>query len=87
MVSWEPPNSRYSVTPTATTATTAAIAAEATTAAATTISCHLGETGINVLLGLLKNVDKVPRLLSICWTTWLVKLRHTKAGERTYCQW
>ena len=53
---------------TATAAPTAAASATAPTAttAATAVADHLGETGVNLLLGLSENSDQVTSLLRIC---------------------
>jgi hypothetical protein len=52
-------------TPT-TTATTTATAPAATTTAATAVADHLGETGVDLLLGLGEDSDEVTSLLGIC---------------------
>ena len=57
---------------TTTTATTATTTASATTApatmatAATTVADHLSETGVDVLLSLGQDVNKVASLLGVC---------------------
>jgi hypothetical protein len=48
-----------------TTATAPATTATTATAAATTVANHLSETGVNLLLGLTKNVDEVTSLLGV----------------------
>lgn len=53
-------------TATPTTAATTTATPAATTAAATTVADHLGETGVNLLLGLGEDGDKVTSLLGIC---------------------
>lgn len=71
---------------TATTTTPAAVTAVAT-AAATAVADHLGETGINLLLGLSKDSNQVTSLLRV----WGILLAWRTTGniwtESTYCQW
>lgn len=43
----------------------AAVAAEATTTAATE-AAHLGEARVDLLLGLLEDIDEIPGLLGVC---------------------
>lgn len=50
--------------PTSTT-TTATVAAETTAATATTVAGHFSETRINLLLGLLEDIDKITSLLLV----------------------
>lgn len=62
--------SRVSAAPASTsTATTTATAPATTTATATTaaatVADHLGETGVDLLLGLTKNIDEVTSLLGV----------------------
>lgn len=54
-------------TTTVTTATTSPATASVTAAAAaTTVASHLGKTGIDLLLGLLEDVDQFTSLLGVC---------------------
>lgn len=69
-----------------TTATPAAIATVAMTTAAT-VADHLGETGVNLLLGLSENGDQVTSLLGVCKMDMLVLKRRFIREETTYCQW
>jgi hypothetical protein len=50
------------------TATAPATSATTATAAATTVANHLGETGVDLLLGLTKNVDEVTSLLGVLYS-------------------
>jgi hypothetical protein len=55
-----------SAKPTSTTASSTTPAAVATTTATSSEAGHLGEAGIDVLLGLLQDVDKLTSLLLVC---------------------
>lgn len=57
-----------SAEPTSATATTTTPSAVAATAAAATVSSHLSKTRINLLLGLLENIDEITSLLLV-WRT------------------
>lgn len=64
-------------------------AAPVTTVAATTataVSGHLGQAGVNLLLGLLENINEITSLLGVC-----TGVSKVCASERvcqfTHCQW
>ena len=64
---------------TTTTAATAAVtsAASEPPAAAAAVARHLGEPGVDLLLGLRKDIDEIPGLLGVCGT-WLALRVHEK---------
>lgn len=49
-----------------TTTTAPSAVASKPPATATAVAGHLGETGVDLLLGLLEDVDKIPGLLGVC---------------------
>lgn len=68
-------------TPT-TTATATATTPAATTTTAAAVADHLGETGVNLLLGLGQDGDEVTSLLGICERrVSYAKLRHNGGGN------
>jgi len=71
-----------SVAAAATTATAAAIVTVPTVAASTTIPSHLRQTRIDLLLGLMKNRQKITGLLGICGQPLVDSARKPAEGER-----
>lgn len=70
---------RLTTTTSATTTSTATTASPAAAAAtATTVAGHLVETGINLLLGLLENLDEITSLLGV----WMVVSNVQSATDR-----
>ena len=63
--------SRYRGKLTSTVATTAATVAPATATSTATVASHLRKTRVNLLLGLLEDVDEVAGLLGVCDGDWL----------------
>lgn len=77
---------------TATPATTATTTPAATAAATTAVANHLGETGVNLLLGLRENGDQVASLLRVCEEEEWLDILWNQANGRvfdtiTYFQW
>lgn len=73
-----------SAIPTSSAASSTTESAIATAAATTAKSGHLSQTGINLLLGLLQDVDEITGLLLVCRGSADVQ---GKQGRRTHCQW
>ena len=73
--------SKHLVSPghTSTAAATAAVTAVSSMTTAATVTGHLCEAGINLLLGLLQHVDEIPGLLVICNTR--VSIKERGAGD------
>jgi hypothetical protein len=84
-------NDWYTLTATVTTTAAATVAAISAAASSTTVPSHLGKARINVLLGLLENIDEVASLLSIycdCMSASLLRwMKRDAREEKTYCQW
>ena len=77
-----------SVAAAAATATAAAVVTIPTVATSTTIPSHLRQTRIDLLLGLMKNRQKITGLLGICGQPLVDSARKPAEGSvgRAYCQ-
>lgn len=72
-LSWFLLTSVAATTATATTTSTVATTAEAAATAATTVASHLGQPGVDLLLGLLKHIYEFTSLLGV----WKYELART----------
>ena len=75
--------------PTSTTAPSTSIATTpAATATTTTETSHLGKARVNLLLGLLQDVDEIASLLLVCiYLLASAKRLYQETNARTHCQW